>query len=206
MSYCNWCRGNPIMEEYHDKEWGVPVFCDNTHFEYLMLEAFQCGLSWETVMNKRQVLKKCFSDFDYKKVKSYTDADVERIYNTEGVIKSIPKIKSMVSNAKCFERVVAEYGSFYSYIHSFSGGVNIVYNCHPEGCIPAENGLSQRIAKDLRARGFKYLGAVTVYAYLQACGVINDHARDCPCFEKINNNYSAIAKRRYKEKCRKWYG
>lgn len=205
MSYCNWCRGNPIMEKYHECEWGVPVYDDNIHFEYLMLEAMQCGLSWETVMNKRQTLKECFSDFDYKTVANYTNDDIERIYNTDGMIRSLPKIKAVINNAECFKRTVEEYGSFYRYIEGFSGGVNIVYNCHPEGCIPAENGLSARISKDLRARGFKYLGPVTVYAYLQACGVVNDHSRDCPCFERISSKYSAIAKKRNKEKCQRWY-
>lgn len=199
MAYCDWDKGNRLLIDYHDNEWGVPVFDDFRQFEYLMMEAMQCGLSWTLMMKKREIFRDCFDNFDFEKIASYTNADIERILNTDGMIRSLPKIKAVINNAKCFVNIRCEFGSFTKYIWDFAGGKTIIYNKHSEGYIPVSNGLSDDIAKDLKKRGFKYLGSITVYSHLQACGIINDHDKNCPCFKKINDHFPTVQKKRYKE-------
>ena len=116
MSYCNWSRGDVLMEEYHDQEWGVPLWEDGKQFEFLMLESLQCGLSWMLMLKKREIFRECFEGFDYRKVARYTEEDVEKILNTPGMLRSIAKIKAVISNAGCFEQIVEEYGSFCKYL------------------------------------------------------------------------------------------
>ena len=193
MSYCNWSRGDALMEEYHDKEWGVPLWEDGKQFEFLMLEALQCGLSWMLMLKKREIFRKCFDGFDYRKVAGYTEEDVERILNTPGMLRSVPKIKAVIGNAGCFERIVEEYGSFCKYLWRYTDGKTVLYQGHEDGYIPVSNRLSEEIAKDLKKRGFKYLGSITVYSHLQACGMINDHGKNCPCYGKINNRFPTVS-------------
>lgn len=193
MSYCNWSRGDALMEEYHDKEWGVPLWEDGKQFEFLMLEALQCGLSWMLMLKKREIFRECFDGFDYRKVARYTREDVERILNTPGMLRSVPKIKAVISNAGCFEQIVEEYGSFCKYLWRYSDGKTVLYQGHEDGYIPVSNRLSEEIAKDLKKRGFKYLGRITVYSHLQACGMINDHGKNCPCYRKINNHFPTVS-------------
>ena len=192
MSYCNWSRGDALMEEYHDKEWGVPLWEDGKQFEFLMLESLQCGLSWMLMLKKREIFRECFEGFDYRRVARYTEEDVERILNTPGMLRSVAKIKAVISNAGCFEQIVAEYGSFCKYLWGYSDGKTVLYQGHEDGYIPASNRLSETIARDLKKRGFKYLGSITVYSHLQACGMINDHGRNCPCYDKINRHFPTI--------------
>ena len=192
MSYCNWSRGDALMEEYHDKEWGVPLWEDGKQFEFLMLEALQCGLSWMLMLKKREIFRKCFDGFDYRKVARYAEEDVERILNTPGMLRSVPKIKAVIQNARCFEQIVEEYGSFCKYLWRYTDGKTVLYQGHEDGYIPVSNRLSEEIAKDLKKRGFKYLGSITVYSHLQACGMINDHGKNCPCYEKINNRFPTV--------------
>ncbi len=199
MSYCNWDKGNPLLIAYHDNEWGVPVFDDQKQFEYLMMEAMQCGLSWALMIKKREIFRACFDHFDYEKIALYDVSDAERIMNTPGMIRSVPKIKAVIHNANCFMEIRLEFGSFSKYLWGFSGGKTILYNKHSEGFIPVSNGLSDAISRDLKKRGFQYLGSVTVYSHLQACGIINDHDASCPCYQKINNAFPTITRRRYKE-------
>ena len=200
MSSCNWGFSFEAMRIYHDEEWGVPLHDDRKQFEFLMMEAMQCGLSWDLMIKKRDIFRKCFDGFDYEKIARYTDNDVERIMNTEGMIRSRRKIEAVINNAKCYLSMIEEFGSFSDWIWSFSGNKTILYNGHDEGAIPVSNGLSDRIAKELKKRGFKYLGTVTLYSHLQACGIINDHGKDCPCYKRINDNYPTIRKRRYLER------
>ncbi len=199
MSYCNWARGERILEEYHDTEWGVPVFDDVRQFEYLMLESMQCGLSWLTVMKKRKIFRDCFEEFDFEHVAKYTESDVDRIMNTEGMIRSVGKIRAVINNAQKFLDIRREFGSFSEYIWRYTDGKTVIYDGHPDGYIPNSNGLSDEIAKDLKKRGFKYIGTVTVYSHLQACGVINDHDSSCPRYLYINENFEAVKKPPYND-------
>lgn len=194
MHTCEWPT-TPLYQDYHDHEWGRPVHDDKKQFEHLMLEVMQCGLSWITVLNKREDLRIAFDGFDYKKIALYTDADVERIMNAPNVIRSERKIRAIIHNAQRFIEVQREFGSFCNYIWAFTGGKTLVYEGHPEGNIPAKNELSERISNDLKQRGFKFLGPVTIYSHLQASGLINDHGRDCPCFDDINESTNIVYKR-----------
>ena len=192
MSYCSWAVGEQILQGYHDTEWGVPVRDDKRQFEYLMLEAMQSGLSWLTVLKKREIFRSCFDGFDFEKIAEYDERDVARIMNTEGVIRSEPKIRAVINNARIFLDVSREFGSFSEYIWSYTGGKTVLYDGHADGYIPNANGLSDAIAKDLKRRGFKYIGSVTVYSHLQACGMINDHAKDCPRYAYINEHFGTV--------------
>ena len=192
MSYCAWSRGNALLEQYHDTEWGVPAKDDRVQFEYLMLEAMQCGLSWMLMLKKREIFRHCFDGFDPKKVARYTETDVERILQTEGMIRSLPKIRAVIGNAVHFLEITEEYGSFWNYLCSFSGEQTILYDGHAEGNIPTSNALSDRIAADLKKRGFKYLGSITVYSHLQSCGIVNDHGKNCPCYARINAAFPTV--------------
>ena len=206
MSYCHWGNTSPTNIKYHDEEWGVPVHDDRRQFEFLMLEVMQCGLNWNMIINKRDIFKKCFDGFDYDKIAAYTDKDVARIMNTSGMIKSPRKIRAVIHNARCFQKVREEYGTFDKYLWGWSDGKTLLYDKHNDGYIPVSNGLSDKISKDLHKRGFKYLGRVVIYSHLQACGIINDHDKDCPRYKYILENYPAARKRRSLEKGVRFYG
>ena len=182
---CTWPT-TPLYQSYHDDEWGRPIHDDQHQFEHLCLESLQCGLSWLTILNKRHIIRQCFDDFDVERVAHYTEADVERIMSTEGMLKSRPKIEAIINNAKAFQCIQEEFGSFCEYIWAFTNFKTLVYEGHPEGQVPAKNELSTRISKELKKRGFKFVGPVTIYSHLQASGLINDHGKDCPCFNEIN--------------------
>ena len=199
MAYCVWPAGE-ADRKYHDEEWGIPLHDDRGQFEFLMLEVMQCGLSWSLMLKKREIFRSCFDNFDYDKIASYGEADIERILNTEGMIRSRRKVEAIINNAACFRRIREEHGSFSAYLWAYSEGKTILYSGHGDGKIPACNGLSDRIAKDLKKRGFKYLGSITVYSHLQACGIINDHGSDCPCYKKIVEDHPTVKKRRDKER------
>ncbi len=194
MGYCGWNSASEIDRHYHDTEWGIPVHDDRKQFEYLMMEVMQCGLSWELMLRKREIFRQCFDNFDFDKVAAYDERDVERIMNTEGMIRSPRKIRAIINNARCFQKIRNLYGSFSNYLWAYSDGKTIIYSSHGSGRIPVSNGLSARISKDLKSKGFKYLGAITVYSHLQACGIINDHDTDCPCYQKINGSFPTITK------------
>ena len=200
MSYCNRGETSELNLKYHDEEWGVPVFDDRTQFEYLMMEVMQCGLNWNMMINKREIFRKCFDNFDFDKIADYNTNDIKRIMNTGGMIKSERKIAAIINNAKCFQKIREEFGSFCNYIWRYSDNKTILYEKHNEGYIPASNGLSDKISKDLKKRGFKYMGTITIYSHLQASGIINDHDENCPRYNYINSNYPTIKKRRYLEK------
>lgn len=206
MSYCNWDTTSELNIRYHDKEWGVPLHDDRGQFEFLMMEVMQCGLNWNMMINKREILRACFDNFDYDFIAAYTDEDIERIMNTEGMIRSERKIRAIINNAQCFQKIREQYGSFDKWLWSFSDNKTILYHKHNDGYIPVSNGMSDRISKELKSRGFKYLGTVTVYSHLQACGMINDHDKNCPCYQTIVGNYPTVHKRRYLEKQINYYG
>ena len=195
MAYCDWDTTSEINIRYHDTEWGVPLHDDKRQFEFLMMEVMQCGLNWNMMMLKREIFRKCFDGFDYDKVAAYGEKDITRILETDGMIRSRRKIEAIISNARCFQSIRAEFGSFCNYLWGFSTGKTILYARHADGWIPVSNGLSARISKDLKKRGFKFLGPTTVYSHLQACGIINDHSKDCPCYAAINAANPTIHKR-----------
>ena len=199
MSYCNWGDTSKLNIKYHDQEWGIPVHDDRKQFEFLMMEVMQCGLNWNMIINKRKIFCHCFNNFDYNKIASYTDTDIKRIINTPGMIKSLRKINAIINNAKCFQKIRNDFGSFCNYLWAYSDGKTILYDRHNDGYIPVSNALSDTISKDLKRRGFKYLGTITVYSHLQACGIICDHDKNCPRYQYIVNNFPIIKKRRLKE-------
>ena len=185
---CNWKDSSKQMQEYHDQEWGIPTHDDQKLFEYLVLESLQAGLSWELIIRKRETIRKCFCNFDVEKVASFDINDIERIMHTDDMIKSLRKVNAMISNAKAFIDVQKEFGNFNKYLWSYSNGKTICYKGHEQGI----NILSTLISNDLKKRGFKYVGPVIIYSYLQACGIINDHDKECICYQKIKNTYPCI--------------
>lgn len=175
---CKEFGNDPLMLKYHDEEWGTPCHNERNHFMYLLMECMSCGLSWQLILHKREVFRECFADFDAAKVAAFTDSDVERIMNTDGMIRSERKIRGMINNAQCFINVQREFGSFDKYIWGFTGGKTMVYPSHQHE-LATRNDLSDRISADMKKRGFKYVGSVTIYSHLQGIGVINDHHDYC---------------------------
>ncbi len=196
MERCAWCMCNEKMRKYHDEEWGVPLHDDKKQFEFLMMEAMQCGLNWNMMIQKREIFRECFADFDFDKVAAFDEEDILRILDTEGMIRSRRKIEAVIHNARCFQKIREELGSFSEYLWGFTKGKTIFYMGHQKGRIPAKNGLSDLVSRDLKRRGFKYLGSVTVYSHLQACGIINDHAESCFRYRELTEKYPMIRKRR----------
>ena len=193
MNRCPWCLINDLETKYHDEEWGVPVYDDQKQFEFLMLEIMQCGLSWDIVLKKREIFRSCFDNFDYDKVAEYDQQDIERIMNKPGMIRSQRKIEAVIGNARCVQKIREEFGSFSDYLWGWTDGKILLYKGHELGNIPAKNDLSDKISKDLKKRGMKYLGSITVYSHLQASGIINDHIKECDCFKRlIENNKDKI--------------
>lgn len=198
MERCNWCLSNDKMVKYHDEEWGIPLHDDGKQFEFLMMEVMQCGLNWNMMIQKREIFRQCFDGFNYDRIASYSEPDIERILAVEGMIKSRRKVEAVIHNAKCFQAVRQEFGSFSDYIWAFSKGKTILYAGHQKGNIPASNPLSDEVGRDLKKRGFKYLGSITVYSHLQACGIINDHVEGCFRYKDIVEHYPVVRKRERK--------
>jgi DNA-3-methyladenine glycosylase I len=176
---CPWCLKFDEYIEYHDKEWGVPVHDDNKHFEFLLLEGAQAGLSWSTILKKRAGYRLAFSDFDPKKVSRFTEAKIEKILLDPGIVRNRLKVYSAVNNAKRFLEVQKEFGTFDDYIWQFVGGKPIVNKWRTVGDVPATTKESDTLSKDLINRGFKFVGSTVIYAHMQACGLVNDHLVDC---------------------------
>ena len=199
MNRCPWCMCNDKMIRYHDEEWGVPLHDDQKQFEFLMMEVMQCGLNWNMMIQKREIFRQCFDNFDFDKVAGYGEEDIERILNTEGMIRSRRKAEAVIHNARCFQKIRDEFGSFSDYIWGFTEGKTYLYTGHQRGEMPARNGLSDRISADLKKRGLKYMGSITVYSHLQACGIINDHLETCFRYQELLDMTDAVRKRRDKE-------
>jgi DNA-3-methyladenine glycosylase I len=179
MTDCNWPGSDELMKKYHDEEWGKPNHSDRVHFEFLILEGAQAGLSWATILHRREGYKKAFCNFDWNKVSRMTDKDVQRLLEDPGIIRNKLKIKSAITNARKFIEISNEFGSFDSYIWGFTQGW--VINNQPRSIseIPPKSDLSDKISKDLKARGFTFVGSTIVYAHLQAVGIVNDHLVGC---------------------------
>ena len=176
---CGWCLSSDLYKEYHDKEWGVPVYDDQKLFEFLLLETFQAGLSWITILNKRENFRKAFDDFDYKKVAQYSDEKIQELLLDAGIIRNKLKVYSAVTNAQNFIKIQEEFGSFSKYIWAFVDGKPIVNHRKNLSEVQATTPLSDAISKDLKKRGFKFVGSTVVYAHMQATGMVNDHVEDC---------------------------
>lgn len=182
---CSWCVGDPLYENYHDEEWGVPVYDDDKLFEFLILETFQAGLSWITVLRKRDNFRKAFDDFDYKKVARYSEKKIESLLQDAGIIRNKLKVRATVTNAQAFLEVQKEFGSFSNYIWNFVDGKPIKNAFRYLDEIPANTSLSDAISKDLKVRGFKFVGTTVIYAHMQATGMVNDHVQDCFRYDEV---------------------
>jgi DNA-3-methyladenine glycosylase I len=176
---CSWCLGFEQYIEYHDTEWGVPVHDDTIHFEFLILEGAQAGLSWSTILKKREGYKKVFANFDPKKVARFSDTKLEKILLDPSIVRNRLKVFAAVNNAKRFLEVQKEFGSFDKYIWQFVGGKPIVNQRKSMKEVPATTKESDALSKDLIKRGFKFVGSTVIYAHMQACGLVNDHLTNC---------------------------
>lgn len=176
---CPWCGTDPLYVAYHDTEWGVPVYDDQLLFEFLVLESFQAGLSWLTILRKRENFRKALDGFDYHKIARYSDTKLNQLMNDSGIIRNRLKIEATVTNAQAFIQVQQEFGSFSKYIWGFVGGEPIQNHWKTLQEVPATTSLSDQISKDLKKRGFKFLGSTVVYAHMQATGMVNDHLTSC---------------------------
>ncbi|SDL35757.1 DNA-3-methyladenine glycosylase I [Catalinimonas alkaloidigena] len=177
---CTWAEGKfPAYALYHDEEWGVPVFDDRKHFEFLVLEAAQAGLSWATVLRRREGYRRAFADFDPGQVARFDEARIEALCQDASIIRNRAKIRATVHNAHRFLELQQEFGSFSTYLWGFVDGKPIVNTWASSAEVPARTALSDRVSADLQKRGFKFVGSVVIYAHLQACGLVNDHTTDC---------------------------
>ena len=176
---CKWCVGIPIYEAYHDHEWGVPVYDDQKLFEFLILETFQAGLSWITILKKRENFRLAFDQFDYQKIALYSETKIQELLQDSGIIRNQLKIRATITNAIAFMEVQKEFGSFSKYIWQFTDSKPIVNQPQTMKDIPSTTPLSDAISKDLKKRGFKFVGSTVVYAHMQATGMVDDHVADC---------------------------
>lgn len=176
---CAWCEKDDLYRDYHDNEWGKPVYDDDKLFEFLILETFQAGLSWYTILKKRENFRSAFDHFDYKKVAQYNEEKVQELLLDAGIIRNQLKIRATISNAIAFMKVQEEFGSFSTYIWNFVDGKPIENNRKSLKEVTATTPLSDKISKDLKKRGFKFVGSTVVYAHMQATGMVNDHVEDC---------------------------
>ncbi|ESU23142.1 DNA-3-methyladenine glycosylase I [Flavobacterium enshiense DK69] len=176
---CAWCEKDDLYRNYHDTEWGVPVYNDQKIFEFLILETFQAGLSWYTVLAKRENFRNAFDNFDYKKVADYSEAKIEALKQDAGIIRNGLKIKAAVTNAIAFMEVQKEFGTFSNYIWGFVNHQPQDNKPKTKKEVPATSEISDALSKDLKKRGFKFVGSTVVYAHMQATGMVNDHVEDC---------------------------
>jgi DNA-3-methyladenine glycosylase I len=179
LNRCPWCGSDELYVKYHDEEWGVPVHDDKKHFEFLVLESAQAGLNWLTVLRKRENYRKAYDGFDALKVSQYNEEKVNELMQNAGIIRNRRKIEASINNAKHFLEIQNEFGSFDSYIWSFVKNQPVLNHWKDISQVPATSELSDNVSKDLKARGFKFLGTTIVYAHLQATGIINDHLTTC---------------------------
>ena len=177
---CTWCGSDPLYIKYHDEEWGKPVYDDKTLFEFLILEGAQAGLSWITILRRRESYRKAFADFDVEKVAKFDEKDVERLMQDEGIIRNRLKVNGAITNAKLFIGIQQEFGSFSDYIWGFLPDKKPILNqVEKMGDVPARTEISDRISKDMKKRGFKFFGTTICYAHMQATGMVNDHLINC---------------------------
>ena len=182
---CFWVSDSQLYRDYHDNEWGEPVYEDQILFEFLILETFQAGLSWITILNKRENFRKAFDNFDFQKIAEYSESKYTSLLQDAGIIRHKLKIRSAIINAQLFMEVQKEFGSFSNFIWSYVAGKPIMNRFQKREDVPATTPLSDKISKDLKKRGFKFVGSTVIYAYLQAIGLVNDHSTDCYKYPKV---------------------
>jgi len=176
---CVWCIGDPLYEAYHDEEWGTPVYDDASLFEFLILETFQAGLSWITVLRKRENFRKALDNFDYKTIGNYQQEKVDSLLQDAGIIRNKLKVNATITNAHAFMQIQKEFGSFSTYVWGFVDGKPVANHIKNHNDVPANTPLSDALSKDLKKRGFKFVGTTVVYAFMQATGMVNDHVVGC---------------------------
>ena len=185
LNRCKWCQKDTLYIRYHDTEWGTPLHDEQKLFEFLILEMFQAGLSWITILRKRDNFRKAFDNFDYKKIALYDENKIEELLQDAGIIRNKLKLRATVSNALLFIQIQSEFGSFDKYIWSFVEGIPIQNKWTMSKEIPSSTEISSLISKNLRQRGFKFVGPTIIYAYMQAIGVVNDHVLDCFRYDEL---------------------
>ena len=193
MKRCDWCLGSELYMEYHDKEWGVPVYDDQKHFEFLVLESAQAGLSWITILKKRENYRKAYDNFDPAKVARYGEAKKAKLLSDAGIVRNRLKIEASISNAAKFLEIQKEFGSFSNYIWGFVKGKPVVGKWKSIEEIPVTTEISDKISKDLKKRGFKFLGSVVMCSHLQATGIINDHLVSCFRYKELKQHATRIS-------------
>ena len=191
---CAWAGKEPIYQQYHDLEWGVPIYDDATIFEFLILETFQAGLSWITILKKRENFRKAFDDFDYTKIATYDQTKIDSLLNDAGIVRNKLKINATINNAQAFMKVQEEFGSFSKYIWAFVKGKPVINHFNSMDEVPATSPISDALSKDLKKRGFKFTGSKVVYAHMQATGMVNDHLTNCFRHLEINKVYFQMKK------------
>jgi len=184
---CDWAGNDPLYMMYHDNEWGLPVYDDQKLFEFLVLETFQAGLSWITILRKRENFRKAFDGFDFMEIASYDENRESELLNDPGIIRNRLKIKATINNARAYINIRKEFGSFTNYIWGFTEGKPIINRFRFLSDLPAKTDLSDRVSKDLKKREFKFVGSTVVYAHMQATGMVNDHLTSCFRYSEINN-------------------
>lgn len=188
INRCDWCGDDPLYQQYHDDEWGVPTFDDKTLFEFLLLEGAQAGLSWITVLRKRENYRKAFNQFNPEKIARYSETKIQRLKLNAGIIRNELKIRSAVTNAQCYLELCHEKDSLSNYFWNFVDGKPIKNSWKSMKTIPVNTPLSDIISKDLKKRGFKFVGSTIIYAYMQSMGLVNDHLVDCHSYHDCHHN------------------
>lgn len=189
MERCPWCGTDPLYVKYHDEEWGVPVHDEQKHFEFLILEGAQAGLSWITILRRRENYRAAFANFDPKQVADFNDLKIQELLNDPGIIRNRLKVAAAVNNARRFLEVQAEWGSFDNYLWDFVKGKPVVNSWRALNELPAKTELSETVSRDLLKRGFKFVGATIIYAHLQAVGIVNDHLVSCFRYAELVHQY-----------------
>ena len=184
LQRCDWCGDDTLYQHYHDTEWGVPSYDDATLFEFLLLETFQAGLSWITILNKRENFRRAFDNFEYAKIARYSEEKYNLLIQDAGIVRNKLKIRSAITNAQLFMEIQKEFGSFSTFIWSYVDGKPLQNKFQHQSNVPATTALSDTISKDLKKRGFKFVGSTVIYAYMQAIGLVNDHTSDCFKYSK----------------------
>ncbi len=185
---CGWCLGDVLYESYHDKEWGVPVTNDRTFFEFIVLESFQAGLSWITILRKRENFREAFDAFDYQKIANYDDKKIENLLQDKGIIRHRLKVQSAITNAQAFIKIQEEFGSFSDYVWAFVNDKAQQHAIENYKSAPAITPESEALSKDLKKRGFKFMGPTVAYAFMQATGLVNDHELNCFRYAEVKKH------------------
>jgi DNA-3-methyladenine glycosylase I len=189
MLRCGWCEGSDLYRKYHDTEWGVPVFDDRKHFEFMVLESAQAGLSWITILNKRENYRRAYNGFDPQKVARFTEKKKAALLADAGIVRNRLKIEASINNAVRFLEVQKEFGSFSNYIWGFTKGKQITGKWKTLAEMPARTALSDLVSADMKKRGFKFLGSIIMYSHMQATGIVNDHIVGCFRFKEVREDF-----------------